>query len=105
LVDTGPGEALKIHAWTCDEELGACRLMVHIPAVGMDTNSYPEVVDTDVSGAVNAYFQKPGDGLGDNSLDGRLYVKRPSPLSFDEYVAKQNNKTALRFPLGDSAVR
>jgi len=52
-----------------------------------------------VPGAVNAYFQKPGDGLGDNSLDGRLYEKKPSPLSHDEYVAKQNNKTALRFLL------
>jgi len=70
LVDTGPGEAFKIHAWTCDEELDACWLTVLIPAVGMDTNSYPEVEDTDVSGAVNAFFQKPGDGRGDNASTG-----------------------------------
>jgi len=34
----GPGEDLKIHAWTCDEDKDACRLIVLIPAVGMDTN-------------------------------------------------------------------
>ena len=85
----GPGVVAKIHAWTCGEELDASKPIVLIPAVGMDTNyaskadvdtgsvgsvcePHSEVEDTDVSGAVNAYFQKPGDGLGDNGLDGRL---------------------------------
>ena len=51
-------------------------MMTSAPLFGSVCEPYSEVEDTDEPGAVNVYFQKSGDGLGDSSLDGRLYEKK-----------------------------
>jgi len=70
----GPGVVVKIHAWTCGEELDASKPIVLIPAVGMDTNyaskadddagsfgsvcePHSKVGDTDVSGAIGRRYE------------------------------------------------